>query len=271
MSNTESDVLRTVPDERVWLVISGRWYRGDTLAGPWTWVEPDQLPASFRRIPADSAKCLRPRVRAGDGARPRGDAGRDDAAHGGGPPRGRARERDVGRRAEVRGRTRPRRRVRAEHAGERPARPRALLRLRPGRVVHLRRADGAVARRGLDPGRRHPDDPAGEPVYNTRYVSVYDSAPDTVYVAYTPAYSVLIRTTARSSSARAGSTGRGGARITTPVRGRGGSTRATRRGRAGAGASGGGRRGAASAGVSGLAGARAGAGPAAVPARAPAT
>jgi hypothetical protein len=30
--------------------------------------------------------------------------------------------------------------------------------------------------------------PPESPVYNTRYVSVYDSTPDTVYVAYTPAY-----------------------------------------------------------------------------------
>jgi hypothetical protein len=56
MSNSESDVFRTVSDGHVWLVISGRWYSADSVAGPWTWVETDQLPASFRRIPADSPK-----------------------------------------------------------------------------------------------------------------------------------------------------------------------------------------------------------------------
>src|ERR1019366_7785011 len=56
MSNTEGDVFRTVSDGRLWLVLSGRWYWSNATAGPWTYVSPDDLPASFRRIPADSEK-----------------------------------------------------------------------------------------------------------------------------------------------------------------------------------------------------------------------
>jgi hypothetical protein len=52
MSNSESDVFRTVADKQYFLVLSGRWYRSGSLDGPWNFVEPSSLPGSFRRYEA---------------------------------------------------------------------------------------------------------------------------------------------------------------------------------------------------------------------------
>ena len=54
MSNTESDVLLEIETQRYFVVLSGRWYASKSLSGPWTHVPSDQLPASFAKIPPDS-------------------------------------------------------------------------------------------------------------------------------------------------------------------------------------------------------------------------
>lgn len=56
VTNTESDVVREVSSQALYVLIAGRWYRAPSADGPWTFVRGDQLPASFRRIPADSPK-----------------------------------------------------------------------------------------------------------------------------------------------------------------------------------------------------------------------
>jgi hypothetical protein len=56
VTNTESDVLREVSTQRIYVLLAGRWYWAKTISGPWTFVRGDQLPASFSRIPPDSPK-----------------------------------------------------------------------------------------------------------------------------------------------------------------------------------------------------------------------
>jgi hypothetical protein len=51
VSNTETPWLRDLSDQQMYLLLSGRWYRAKTPGGPWTFVRPDQLPASFKDIP----------------------------------------------------------------------------------------------------------------------------------------------------------------------------------------------------------------------------
>ena len=55
LGNSESGVFRTADDRQIYIVLSGRWYRAGSFEGPWTYVQSDRLPESFRRIPADSA------------------------------------------------------------------------------------------------------------------------------------------------------------------------------------------------------------------------
>jgi hypothetical protein len=56
ISNTESDVVREVSTQAIYVLLAGRWYRAATPEGPWTFVRGDQLPASFRQVPPDSPK-----------------------------------------------------------------------------------------------------------------------------------------------------------------------------------------------------------------------
>ncbi len=54
MSNTESDVLLEIGVQRYYVILSGRWFASDALTGPWAPVYPDDLPASFAEIPVTS-------------------------------------------------------------------------------------------------------------------------------------------------------------------------------------------------------------------------
>lgn len=56
VENTTSDIVYEVDTGRYFLLISGRWYRAGKLAGPWSHVLPSRLPKSFAQIPADSQK-----------------------------------------------------------------------------------------------------------------------------------------------------------------------------------------------------------------------
>lgn len=52
MSNTDSDVLRL--EGTYFVLLSGRWYSAGSLDGPWAYLPSDSLPSDFSRIPADS-------------------------------------------------------------------------------------------------------------------------------------------------------------------------------------------------------------------------
>jgi len=54
MENTESDVFMDVNSQHFFLVISGRWFKADSMKGKWEFVASDALPASFTDIPVDS-------------------------------------------------------------------------------------------------------------------------------------------------------------------------------------------------------------------------
>jgi hypothetical protein len=55
MSNTADDILMNIETQEYYILVSGRWYRSKSLSnGPWTFVEPDQVPSTFTEIPSDS-------------------------------------------------------------------------------------------------------------------------------------------------------------------------------------------------------------------------
>jgi len=56
VSNTESDVVREIPTQSIYVLLAGRWYRAASFDGPWSFVRSDQLPSSFRQVPVDSPK-----------------------------------------------------------------------------------------------------------------------------------------------------------------------------------------------------------------------
>ncbi len=56
VSNTESDVVLEVSTQSLYVLLSGRWFRAPSMDGPWTFVRGDELPASFKDVPLDSPK-----------------------------------------------------------------------------------------------------------------------------------------------------------------------------------------------------------------------
>ena len=55
-SNTATDLFRYAPSGKYFLLLSGRWFTSDSLAGAWTYVPGARLPADFARIPPTSPR-----------------------------------------------------------------------------------------------------------------------------------------------------------------------------------------------------------------------
>ena len=57
MSNTPSEVFMEVKTQQYYVLLAGRWYRSGSLEkGPWTYVAAEKLPSDFMKIPPGSAK-----------------------------------------------------------------------------------------------------------------------------------------------------------------------------------------------------------------------
>jgi hypothetical protein len=57
LSNTPSEVFMEVATQHYYVLLSGRWYRSPSLdKGPWTYVPAEEMPSDFMKIPPGSAK-----------------------------------------------------------------------------------------------------------------------------------------------------------------------------------------------------------------------
>ena len=56
IENTTGNVFKALSDQKMYVLISGRWYRGPSESGPWEYVSGRALPADFANIPDDSPK-----------------------------------------------------------------------------------------------------------------------------------------------------------------------------------------------------------------------
>ncbi len=54
LSNSESDVLLEIESQLYYVILSGRWYAAESMAGPFAYVPADELPGSFTNIPPES-------------------------------------------------------------------------------------------------------------------------------------------------------------------------------------------------------------------------
>lgn len=54
IDNTESNVLVDVNSQLFYILLAGRWYASPSIKGPWRFVPPEQLPGDFAKIPASS-------------------------------------------------------------------------------------------------------------------------------------------------------------------------------------------------------------------------
>ncbi|MGE0583156.1 MAG: carbohydrate-binding family V/XII [Steroidobacteraceae bacterium] len=187
VSNTDSDLFFDVPGQAWYIVVSGRWYRARSLTGDWTFVESDQLPASFAQIPPSSPKADALAYVAGTDEA-------NDAVLDASIPQVAA----VDRRGA---------RFNATYDGSprfEPI-PRTDLRyavntssqvfLADGRYYAVEQGIWFIADSPYGPwtvSETRPvgldDIPPSSPAYNTRYVHIYDVRPDVIYMGYTPGY-----------------------------------------------------------------------------------
>jgi hypothetical protein len=56
VSNTDNDLFLDVDTQRLYLLTAGRWFTARQKEGPWDYVASDKLPESFAHIPPTSAK-----------------------------------------------------------------------------------------------------------------------------------------------------------------------------------------------------------------------
>jgi len=54
LQNSEDDVFMHVSSQEFYIVLAGRWYHAGSLNGPWAYQPADDLPAAFANIPRDS-------------------------------------------------------------------------------------------------------------------------------------------------------------------------------------------------------------------------
>jgi len=53
MSNSTNDIFMDVAGQTYYVLISGRWFSGKSLSGPWSFVPGKSLPGDFTKIPAE--------------------------------------------------------------------------------------------------------------------------------------------------------------------------------------------------------------------------
>jgi len=54
LGNSDDDVFMQVSSQDYFIVLAGRWFRSNSLDGPWVFEPADELPAAFANIPQDS-------------------------------------------------------------------------------------------------------------------------------------------------------------------------------------------------------------------------
>jgi hypothetical protein len=56
VENTTGNVFQHTAQQKVYVLVAGRWFAAASEQGPWSFVSGDDLPKDFRRIPDDNAK-----------------------------------------------------------------------------------------------------------------------------------------------------------------------------------------------------------------------
>ncbi|WP_163717796.1 DUF3300 domain-containing protein [Mangrovibacterium lignilyticum] len=189
VKNSESDILMDINSQEHFLLLNGRWYSSKTLKdGDWNFVEPENLPEEFAQIPADTTGIASVRVSVP------GTPEATDAMF----------EQYIPQTATVDRKTAT---VEVTYDGEpkfEKIEGTALSSAVNTESTVLKLEDTyycvdegvwfeASSPKGTwkvaDSRPEEVDQiPPSSPVYNVKYVYIYDSTPDVVYVGYTPGY-----------------------------------------------------------------------------------
>jgi len=188
VSNTETAWLRELSSGEMYLLLSGRWFAASSEDGPWKFVRPDKVPASFKDIPpASDIGGTRVSVAGTDEA----EEAMTDAAI----PQTAAIKRDEAsldveydgapQFEKIEG-------TEVSYAVNTGAQVLAI----GGRYYSVDNGVWFVSDQASGPwivADSIPDEeiqkiPPTSPAYNTTYVTIYDSTPEIVYVGYYPGY-----------------------------------------------------------------------------------
>jgi hypothetical protein len=187
LQNSENDVFMHVSTQEFYIVLAGRWYRSNSLTGPWAYQPANELPQVFADIPRDSNQA-------------------DSRVYVAGTPEARDAVLDAQvpqtaavKRGEVD--------IEVRYDGEpvyQPVDGTDLVYINnTGSTVLVSGGLYYLVEEGVWYVSASPNGPwqvsdhrpaqvdtilPTSPVYNTKYVYVYDSTPSVVYVGYTPGY-----------------------------------------------------------------------------------
>ena len=187
VTNTKSDIILDTGSQESYVLLSGRWFKSKSMNEPWEFVKPDALPADFEKIaePSPKGSVL---------ASVAGTVQAEDALVDAQVPQTAAIKR-----SEVN--------IKVEYDGE----PQ-FEKIRHTEVAYAVNTSSQVLKIkekyylceqavwyvGSTPdgpwvvAEQAPPEaqeiPPDSPVYNTKYVYVYDSTPEVVYVGYLPGY-----------------------------------------------------------------------------------
>ncbi|UXX80573.1 hypothetical protein N7E81_05600 [Reichenbachiella carrageenanivorans] len=187
VDNTESDIFMDINSQNYYILLSGRWFMTKSLDGPWVYAQPEKLSKEFAKIPEESVK--------GEvlAAVPGTDAAREAVL-----------DANIPQTAAIDRKTAT---ASVTYDGEPKFEPIAETSL--ASAVNTSSAvfkskdvyflcDNAVWFRSATPNGPwvvsdvRPVDidkiPASNPAYHVKYVYIYDSTPEVVYVGYTPGY-----------------------------------------------------------------------------------
>ncbi|WP_319500391.1 hypothetical protein [uncultured Draconibacterium sp.] len=188
VKNSENDIIMDINSQHHFVLMNGRWFSSKTLAdGDWTFVEPADLPADFAKIPEDASIAT---VRASVPGTPEAD----EAKY----------EQQMPQTAVVDRKTAT---VTVEYDGspkfekiedsevEYAINTASTVLLIKGKYYCVDDGIWFESSKATGPwavSDNRPEEvdeiPPSAPVYNVKYVYIYDSTPDVVYVGYTPGY-----------------------------------------------------------------------------------
>lgn len=188
VENTETPWLRELASGDMYVLLSGRWFSSKSEQGPWVFVRGDKLPQSFKEIPPESAiGGIRTSV-----------AGTDEAEQA-------VLDAQIPQTAAIK---RSEAKLTVSYDGEPVFEKIADTQVEyatntsaqvlkvSGKYYAVDNGVWFVASMPKGPWQVADDIPQeaiaqippSSPMYNTTYVTVYDSTPDVVYVGYTPGY-----------------------------------------------------------------------------------
>jgi hypothetical protein len=188
VDNSLDEIFKDVATQRTYVLLSGRWFSATSLKGPWTYVPSSELPADFKKIPAGSEK---DGVLVSVAGTPEAEEAKVDA--------------QIPQTAKVDRKT-AKVDVKFDGTPKFSAIENTSLQLAENsNVTVIRTADGKfyavengvwfVSNAATGPyavSDTRPSDldkiPPDNAAYNTKYVYIYDTSPQYVYVGYTPGY-----------------------------------------------------------------------------------